>query len=180
MFSLKNININEVILENTNFELNIKNSNFFLKLLDNNFLDANLKIKNSNIFFRYSQKEVLFINKINNLKYYYDPFDLINILYVENEIFNFPYSLKIINYEDEKKLYTKLDFDFAKLQIENIFNYKDDTKSGVATILFNKDKSFINYKTNKNFFEFNYLNELVGKKFLYKGKFNFKPFYSSL
>ena len=34
LFSLKNINIKEVILENTNFELNIKNSNFFIKLLD--------------------------------------------------------------------------------------------------------------------------------------------------
>ena len=53
-------------------------------------------------------------------------------------------------------------------------------KSGSATILLNTDKSLINYKTKKNFFEFNYSNELGSKKFLYKGKFNFKPFYSSL
>ena len=75
LFSLKNINIKEVILENTNFELNIKNSNFFVKLLDNNFLDANLNIKNSNIFFRDSENEILFINIIKDLKYYYDPND---------------------------------------------------------------------------------------------------------
>ena len=171
LFSLKNININEVILENTNFELNIKNSNFFVKLLDNNFLDANLNIKNSNIFFRDSENEILFINIIKNLKYYYDPNELKNILYSENEIFNTPFSLKVINHKDETKLYTKLDLDFAKLQIENIFNYKDDIKSGAATILFNTDKSLINYKTNKNFFEFNYSNELESKKFLYNGIF---------
>ncbi len=180
LFSLKNINIKKVILENTNFELNIKNSNFFVKLLDNNFLDANLNIKNSNIFFRDSENEILFINIIKDLKYYYDPNELKNILYSKNEIFNTPFSLKVINHKDETKLYTKLNLDFAKLQIENIFNYKDDIKSGSATLLFNKDKSLINYKTNKNFFEFNYFNELENKKFLYKGKFNFKPFYSSI
>ncbi|MBD1143947.1 hypothetical protein IDH14_04570 [Pelagibacterales bacterium SAG-MED33] len=179
-FSLKNVDIKEVILENTNFELNIQNSNFFVKLLDNNFLDTNLSIKNSNIFFRDSENEILFINIIKNLKYYYDLNELKNILYSENEVFNTPFSLKVINHKDETKLYTKLDLDFAKLQIENIFNYKDDIKSGSAALLFNKDKSLINYKINKNFFEFDYSNELENKKFLYKGKFNFNPFYSSI
>ena len=117
-------------LEKANFELNNKNSNFFVKLLNNNFLNANLKIKNSNIFFRNLENEVMFINKIKNLKYYYHPKKLKNILYSENEIFNTPFSLEVINYEEEKKIYTKLDFDFAKLQIENIFNYEKDIKSG--------------------------------------------------
>jgi len=180
LFSLKNININEVILENTNFELNIKNRDFFIKLLDNKFLDAKLNIKNSNIFFRDSENEILFINIIKNLKYYYDPNELKNILYSENEIFNVPFSLEVVNHKDETKLYTKLDLNFAKLQIENLFNYKDDIKSGSATILLNSDKSLINYKTNKNFLEFDYSNELENKKFFYKGKLNFKPFYSSL
>ena len=180
LFSLKNININEVILENTNFELNIKNSNFFLKLLDNNFLDANLKIKNSNIFFRDSQKEVLFINKINNLKYYYDPFELINILYVENEIFNFPYSLKIINYEDEKKLYSELNSSIVNLYIKNMHNYKDEIKIGSVSIILYKKKSKVDYKIKNNYFEFDYYDISDKKKFLYNGKFNFKPFYSSI
>ncbi|MBD1152444.1 hypothetical protein IDH08_03610 [Pelagibacterales bacterium SAG-MED22] len=180
LFSLKNININEVILENTNFELNIKNSDFFIKLLDNNFLDANLNIKKSNIFFRDSENEILFINIIKNLKYYYDPNELKNILYSENEIFNTPFSLKVIDHQDEKKIYTKLDFDFVKFQIENIFNYENDINIGSAALLFNSDKSLINYKTNKNFFEFDYSDKIENKKFLYKGKFNFKPFYSSI
>ena len=180
LFSLKNININEVILENTNFELNIKNSNFFIKLLDNNFLDANLNIKNSNIFFRNSDNDVLFINIIKNLKYYYDSNELKNIFYSENEIFNIPFSLKVINHKDDKKLYTNLDFSFAKFQIKNIFNYENDVKLGSATFFFNSDKSLLNYKTNKKFFEFKYSNELENKKFLYKGKLNFNPFYSFL
>ena len=34
----------------------------------------------------------LFINKIKNLKYYYDQNELKNVLYSENEIFNTPFS----------------------------------------------------------------------------------------
>ena len=41
LFSIKNFNINEVILDEVNFELNIKNSNFFMKILNNNFLNSN-------------------------------------------------------------------------------------------------------------------------------------------
>ena len=178
LFSIKNININEVILENANFELNDKNRNFFIKILNNDFLQANLKIKNSNVFFRDTENEVLFINKIKNLKYYYDQTKLNNVLFSENEIFNTSFSLEVINNKDEKKLFTRLNVDFAKLQIENIFNYEPDTKSGSASLLYNKNKSLINYKANESFLEFKYSNELDNKKFLYTGKLNFKPFYS--
>ena len=65
------------------------------------------------------------------------------------------------------------------MQIENIFNYDGDIKSGSSKLLFNKKKSVLNYKTNKNFFEFNLFDESDKKKFLYNGKLNFKPFYSN-
>ena len=179
LFSLKNININEVILENANFELEDKNSNFFLKLLNNNFSNIDFKIKNSNIFFRNSESEVLFINKIDSLKYYHDPKELKNILYSENEIFNTPYSLQVIDHKEKKKIYTKLNLSILKLEIENLFDYYDDIKLGSATILFDNSKSFINYKTNNNFLDFVYYNELDKQKFLYNAKLNFKPFYST-
>ena len=114
------------------------------------------------------------------MKYYYDPKELKNILLSENEIFNTPYNLEVINHEKEKKLYTKLNMNFIKLQIENVYEYKNDIKSGSATLLFNKIKSSTNYKINQNLFEFNYFDDSDKKKFLYKGKFNLKPFYSSL
>jgi len=180
LFLTKNFNINEVILESANFELNNKNYNFFINILNNNFLNTYLKIKNSNVFFRNSDNEVLFINKLNSLKYYYDPKELKNILLSENEIFNTPYNLEVINHEEEKKLYTNLNVNLIKLQIENIYEYKNDIKSGSATLFFNKIKSSTNYKINKNLFEFNYFDDSDKKKFLYNGKFNLKPFYSNL
>ena len=180
LFSLKNFNITEVILENANFELNNKNYNFFINILDNSFLNSNFKIKNSNIFFRNKENEVLFINKIENLKYYYDPNEFKNVLYSENEIFNTPFSLEIINNKDEKKLNTKLNLSLAGLKIENIHNYDDEIKSGLTTLSSKKTKSLLNYKANKNFFEFRYYNDLDKKKFSYNGKLNFNPFYSIL
>ena len=96
-----------------------------------------------------------------------------------NEIFNTPYTLEIINRHDEKKLYTKLKLSQTNLQIENIYDYENDIKTGSATILFNKIKSFIDYKRNKSFFEFNFYDELNQPKFLYNAKFNFKPFFSN-
>ncbi len=179
-FSIKNVNINNVKLENANFKLTSKNYNFFLKILNNNFLNTNFKIKNSKIFFRNSNNEVLFINKIKNLEYYYDTKELQNVLFTQNEIFNFPYSLKIINYFDEKKLYSELNANSANLRTENMYNYKDDIKLGAATIILDKKKSKVDYKIESNYFEFDYYDSLDKKKFLYNGKFNFKPFYSSL
>ena len=92
LFSLENIIINDVILENTNFNLNKQNSNFFMKLLDNIFSEGIFNIKNSNVFYRNTEEEVLFMNKIINMKYYYDPKELKNFVKSENKIFNIPYS----------------------------------------------------------------------------------------
>ena len=44
------------------------------------------------------------INKIENLIYFYDPKKLKNVLYSENEIFNTPYYLELINDQEQKKL----------------------------------------------------------------------------
>ena len=69
--SIKNIEAYDIILENANFDIDIENYNFFLKLLDKSFKNENLTIKNSNIFFKNLDNEVLFINKVLKLKYYY-------------------------------------------------------------------------------------------------------------
>ena len=179
LFSIKNIEIKEVILENANFNLNAQNYNFFTKILDNNFIDSNLKIQNSNIFFKNNDGEILFINKILNMKYYYDMNELKNIFYSENELFNIPYVIELFHNKEDKKFVSKLNFKFLNLQIKNSLIYKHKIKKGIAEIIYNKLKSTISYKTNNNFFEFNFFDKIENPNFSYNGMINFNPFYSN-
>ena len=178
LFSLENIIINDVILENTNFNLNKQNSNFFMKLLDNIFSEGIFNIKNSNVFYRNTEEEVLFMNKIINMKYYYDPKELKNFVKSENKIFNIPYSFGSQIDKKKKKIFTKVNLNFLRLQIENELDYNNDQKKGLTDIIFNKNKSEAFYKWNENYFNFNFLDKSSDPKFIYKGNINFRPFYS--
>ena len=73
------IKIKDIIFNKMNFNLNKENYNFFRELLINDFSKFTLIIKNSNIFYKNNENDVLFINKINQLKYFYDFKNLENI-----------------------------------------------------------------------------------------------------
>ena len=135
--------------------------------------------KNSNIFFENKDNEILFINKILELKYYYDVNELKNILISKNEIFNMPYDVRLLNDEKQNKFISKINLNLLKLQFESEHNYKNEIKVGKIDLILNKSKSVINYKLNKKFLEFDYFDKLENPKFLYKGVFNLNPFYST-
>ena len=180
LFSLKNIEIQKIKIHEANFNLNNKNYNFFINLQNNNFNDYKLEIINSNIFFRNIEDEVLFINKILNMKYFYDYKEFKNITYSENEIFNMPYNIKFYQDKLKKKFFSKINFNALKLKIENEFSFQDKIGIGSANLTINKSKSFFSYKTDKNFFNFNFVDKLENPNFSYIGMLNFNPFYSSL
>jgi hypothetical protein len=122
----------------------------------------------------------LFINHIESAKYIYDPKELKNILYSKNNIFNLPYSMKLSNNKDEKKLNSKINIETLNLQLENQFLYGEELKSGSSEFNFLKSKSFREYKAGKNNFEFKLFDKAQKSKFSYNGKLNFRPFYSYL
>tara|TARA_Y100000768_G_C23954329_1_gene671921 strand:+ start:244 stop:1734 length:1491 start_codon:yes stop_codon:yes gene_type:complete len=179
LHSLKNININNLLIEDANFELNIKNYDFFLDLLKNNFANNELEIKNSNVFFRNSKNDILFINKILDMKYYLDAKELNNTIISKNELFNFPYELELNKDPEKKKIISKLNFSFLKLKIVNEFDYNNDLKEGKANIILNKSKSNTFYKLNSKFFEFILSDQKDNPNYEYTGKINLNPFYSS-
>jgi len=179
-FSLNDIKISDVILEGANFNLNKNNYKFFVNILDNNFDNTDLKIINSNIFYSSAEREVLFINKISEMVYYFDEKKLNNFLYSDNELFNIPYSIEVFNNKDKKTIYTQLDINLLRLSLENQHSYKNETKFGSANISLNNFKSIFDYKKNKNLFTFRYFDKKDNHKFLYSGEFFFKPFYSYL
>jgi hypothetical protein len=180
LFSLKNMKVKDVIIEEANFNLNKNNYNFFIKLLDKDFIDIKLKIFNSNIFYRNLDNDVLFINHIESAKYIYDPKEFKNILYSKNNIFNLPYSMEVSNNQDEKKLNSKINIETLNLQLENQFLYGKEFKLGLSELYFLNSKSVVEYKSGKNDFEFKLFDKAQKSKFSYNGKLNFKPFHSYL
>ncbi len=180
LLSLKNIEVRDLILENANFNLNNKNYNFFLDLLKKNFEKGKLIIKDSNVFFRHLEDEVLFISKIFKMKYYYEPKELKNIFYAENEIFNIPFSIKSFFGKDKNKIFSSINLNIVKLKIENELIFDNEKKIGKSQFIFNKVKRTAEYQIKKNSFNFHLFDKIEEPKVTYKGNFNFKPFYANL
>ncbi len=180
LFSLKKIKINNLIFENANFNLNKKNYNFILQLLNKSFEDGNLLIKDSNIFFRDSKSDVLFVIKILNMKYYYDSKETKNILYTESEIFNIPFSIQSFFNEDKSKILSNIDLNLLRLRIENELSIKNEKKIGKTEFIFNKLKRITEYQIEKNYFKFHMYDKKDEPSLTFKGIFNLKPFYASL
>ena len=180
LFSFKNIQIKDLVIENANFNLNKNNYKFFLNLLNHNFEDGNLIIKKSNIFFRNSDNEVLFINKILKMKYFYEPKELKNIFYLGNEIFNIPLSMESFFNEDKSKIFSEINLDLIKLKIKNELNLDKDVRVGKSEFNLNKIKRFADYQIEKNYFNFQISDKVEQPNIRYDGKFNFNPFYASV
>ena len=180
LFSYKDFNIQNLILEKSNFNLNNQTYDFFTKLLDGDFQDGKLIIKNSNIFYKNKNDEFLFINKILNMEYFYDYKNFQNKVVSRNEIFNLPYSFELNRNDIEKKIFSKLNLEFLKLEINNKLDFSNEVKKGLVNFILNKDNFSATYDINKNNFIFNLTDNLENSNFSYKGEVNFNPFYSKL
>ena len=180
LFSIKDIEIRDMILENANFNLNTKNYNFFSELLNKSFQDGNLIIKNSNIFFKHLEDDVLFISKIFKMKYYYDQKEQKNIFYSENEIFNIPFSIESFFNENKNKIFSEINFNLMKLKIKNELLFDNDNRIGKSELILNNLKRIIDYQIEKNSFNFHMFDKTDQPSITYKGKFNFKPFFANL
>ncbi len=180
LFSVNKINIKNIVLNKVNFNVNKNNYKFFNNILNKNLSNFNFIINNSSIIFKNIDNDVLFINKINQLTYFFDSKDKKNTLTTKNEIFNIPYTFQSKDYSDKKKIISKFNFDFLKLQIQNELNYERIFKNGLLKFDYNKNKSEISYEIKKNFLNFVFLDKSQNKNFQYKGKINFIPFFSEI
>ena len=106
--------------------------------------------------------ELLLLNKINNSKFYFDSYNLENVLISKNEIFNIPYTLNLKNNKFRKNFFIKFSSKKIRLNIENNTNYEEVSKKGKLDLLFvNKNESLF-YEINKNSLKFSSIDK---KKF---------------
>jgi hypothetical protein len=174
-FSINKIDIKDLVFIKTDFNINLNDGSFFKNLLKTEPNENKIQIKNSNIFFKNDNDEVLFINKIYNSKFYYDAQNLENILSSKNEIFNIPYKLVIKNDKFNKLVFSQFNSKKIRLSIENKIDYNELVKIGLLDILFVNKNASLNFEIKKNSLSFT----SEDKKDLYKGLMYFKPFHLS-
>ena len=175
LFSFKNFETKDLLLDKTEFSLYKSDFNFFFKLLKTEPSKNKIFIKNSKIFFKDKNEDVLFINKISNGKFYYDSNNLQNIFVSRNKVFKIPFKIVIKNDKFNKTLFFEFDSKKIRLNIENLTDYTNSIKKGVLEILSINNSTELNYAINKNNLSF----KSKDTKNPYQGLIDFRPFYLS-
>ena len=175
LFEMNYLLIKDVQIIKADFNINIKDLNFFKKLLFINPNSYSLSILKSNIFFNNEDDEILFINKVDFIKLFYDEKNLQNILSFKNEMFNVPFKFKIKNKLIEQKFTSIFNSKKIRLNIENELDYKEKIKKGLISILLINKDTKLNYQISDNSLNFKSLDE----KSSYNGYLDFRPFFLS-
>ena len=171
-FKFNQIEVKDLILKGVNFEITKNDMSFFFNLLKNEPNENEIIIKDSNIFFK-ENDELLFINKIEKYKFFYDSKNLMNVLTSNNEIFNVPFKLILKNDKFNKKLFVDFKSKKFRLTINNVTNLEEEIKNGVLDILLLNKGTSLDYKIGKNSLIYS-SNDNQNK---FEGKIDFKPFY---
>ncbi|MDC0940794.1 hypothetical protein OAR75_00390 [Candidatus Pelagibacter sp.] len=133
-FNKDSIRINQAVIEEANFSLLKNNFKTLYKESENKFSKKEIKINNSNIFFKDNLNEIISIIKISNAFLFFDEKNLFNIFDLKGEIFNIPFELNYQNViNSQKKI--KIKVPDLKLEIINeFFKKNEDLSSGINNI----------------------------------------------
>ena len=172
-FSSKNLEVKDLIFQKTDFNIFMEDFIFFEELLKTEPSENKIIIKNSNIFFKNDDDEILFINRIKKSEFYYDSYNLKNILSSKNEIFNIPYKLIIKNDKFNKEIFSSFNSKKIRLKLENNIAYDDPIKEGELDIQFVNKSTSLEYELKKESLNFLAKNQTN----IYDGYIEFKPFY---
>ena len=131
LFSIKKTEIKNIVFKKTNFNLNKKNYIFFLSLLNNKFYQDEIKIIDSQIFYRNINDDVIFINSINDLSIEFEKTKFKSVLKSQNEIFNIPYSFNIDQDISNKISISNFNFKPLKIKIVNKMKHEEKKITGI-------------------------------------------------
>ena len=172
-FSTSNLKIKDLVFDKTFFNIMVDDLIFFQNLLQTEPNENKILIKNSEIFFKSEDGEILFLNKIFKSKFFYDSYNLNNVLTSKNKIFNTPYKLTIKNDKFNKEIFANFKSKEIRLNVKNNLSYDEiDKKKGFLDILFVNKSTSLNYELKKN--SLNFTSE---DNNFFEGLIEFKPFF---
>ena len=172
-FAFNEVKIKDLLIKKADFNINKNDLEFFKNLLISTYEDNKIIIENSDIFFKNINDELLFINKIKDIKFTYDKKKSLNVLNSKNEIFNIPFKLKLNLDKFTKKITTKFNSNKIRVNIENKITYKNEVIVGLLEILLINKNILLDYQIHKNSLIFS----SQDSENSFEGHIDFKPFY---
>ena len=171
LISINKIKFQDIIFKNTEFQIYSENIDFFKKTLNNSKKVNKIFFEKSKFFFKDSDKELLFLSMIDNLKFFYDEKNKLQKVKSTFEIFNIPFKLNISKNIDNENKNLKLSSKKIRLNIETSIEHSNSETSGFFILeLLNKNNLF-NYAIKDGSLIFSSKDKNIN------GKLNFKPFY---
>ena len=170
-FSFDKLNIKDVIFNGNEFNVDANNFEFFNKTLKKSESQNNFLFKKSKLFYKDQNDELLFLSKVENLKFFYDEKNDFQKVKTAFEIFNIPFKLDVLKNVTNQNKNIELISKKIRLNLESTIEYDDSEVSGFLNIdLFNKSNSFDYVIKNEKL-------NFISKDKKFTGGFNFKPFY---
>ena len=154
LFKINYISVKDIILKKAEFNVVKDDFSFFKKLLFVKPSEYKLTLKNSNLFFKDDEDEVLFLNKINECNFFYDYQKFHNTVSCKNELFNLPFRFVANNNIEKNELFVKFNSRKLRLVIENFTKYQEKIKKGFLDILFISKNTKLNYQIKKKIIRF--------------------------
>ncbi len=175
------IELKNIYLKKVDFDLEFIDIKNFYNHLKNN-ISKPIYIKNSNVFFRDQNKEIISISKINNFKYFFDFQNKSKKLNILGSLFgsNFKFYWTK-DFSDPYITLSNISFKKPNLNISNISNSENESFIKARTKLnFSRNILDLNFKFNKDSIEFidNKLEIMNHSKLV--GDINLDPFYFDL
>ncbi len=182
LFSQDEIEIKKVIIEDANFLIQKNDFKFYNDFINKKFSSKKINIKNSNIFYKNFNNETILIFLIKDLNIFYKPKKFLNQIFLNGEVFKFPFNFKL-----NKKFTEKLDLN-TTLALKDL-NLKFENKSIKKNNL-NYSRNELEIGSFKISSQYQFENDLLlieslESKLLnnlldYKAKVDFNPFYLKL
>ena len=146
LYDKKKMNIKEIVINDANFSLFRSDFKSLNKFRNKNLSNKEIKIYNSNIFFRDNLGEIISIIKLDKTILYFDDKKISNFINLKGKVFNIPFFVDF-NYKNNFTKYKEINLNLSQLQL-NIYNKsikKNQIISGENNI------SFLNSKINTKY-----------------------------
>ena len=178
-FNKEKLTITEALIDEGNFFVKRNDLRFLNTIIGNEFSNKEIKIINSNIFFKDNEDEAIAIIKISKAFLFYDNLKIVNLFNLRGEVFKIPFIFDlIIEPFPSGKKEININARKLKLNLFNIFtNKKNSLIEGLNII------SVLNSKIHTQYYIKNNLITFVSddsreknSNTSYKGNLLLKPF----